>query len=187
MRRLLFLVFVVFLVAGCGERPTAVQDDLAGPRLGEATIVRDGPIAFTGYTTFNAFLPKSGTWFLKDFLCDAGAELVFGEGHAVTLTTTETCFDPPRILVWEGMMTPGGAVKFDAPEGTGTEVAEHTGCTMSGTFPTYHGHFDGASLSASGHFHGLCDGGSVWGPLMGFPLDDPGPVNAEFGFALTVD
>lgn len=184
MRRLVCTISAVFLFVACADSPTDLQDDLAGPQFGKVVTVQND-ISFTGYTTFNAFLPRSGTWFLKDFLCPAEAELAFGEGHDVVLTTTETCFAPPRVLVWTGTITPGGAVKLDGPAGTGEEVAGHTGCTMSGTFPTYHGHFDGESLSASGHFHGLCDGGTVWGPLMGYP-EDAGPVYAEFGFELTV-
>ena len=187
MRRLVFTVSVVFLVAACGERPTAVQEDVGASQFGKATIDRDGPIAFTGYTTFNAFLPKSGTWFLKDFLCEAEAVLVFGDGNHAALTTTETCFAPPRVIVWTGSVTPGGAVKLAAPASEADGVAEHTGCTISGTFPVYHGHFDGEVLYASGHFHGLCDGGTIWGPVMEFPLDDPGPVNVEFGFVFTVN
>jgi hypothetical protein len=187
MRRLVGTVSVVLLFAACGERPTAVQEDLGAPQLGAATIARDGPISFTGHTTFNAFLPKSGTWFLKDFQCEAEAVLVFGDGNHAELTTTETCFATPRVIVWTGSVAPGGAVKLAGPESEADAVAEHTGCTISGTFPVYHGYFDGEVLSASGHFHGLCDGGTIWGPVMGFPLDDPGPVNAEFGFVFTVN
>ena len=186
MRRLACTVSAVFLFVACADGPTALQDDLAGPQFSKATIVRDGPISLTGYTTFNAFLPRSGTWFLQDFLCAADAELVFGEGHDVVLTTTETCFPEPRVIVWTGTLTPGGAVKLTAPESEADGVMIHTGCALNGTFPTYHGHFDGELLSASGHFHGLCDGGTVWGPQMGYP-EDAGPVYAEFGFELTAN
>jgi len=188
MRRLVCTISAVFLFVACADSPTDLQDDVAGPQFGMA--VTDGPISFIGTTSFDAFMPRSGEWFLKDFLCTAEAVLVFGEGHDVVLTTTETCFPEPRVLVWEGTLTPGGAVKFRAPAGTGEEVAAHTGCTLSGTFPTYHGHFDGEYLSAGGHFHGLCDGGDTWNdPTFpsNFPFpDEPVPVNVYFGFELTV-
>jgi hypothetical protein len=54
------------------------------------TIDRSGPIHLAGSSTFNAFLPRSGEWFLDDLRCPVEeAELAFGEGHEIILTTTE--------------------------------------------------------------------------------------------------
>lgn len=185
MRTLLLSVPVFVLMAAC-DGPTAVQEDLPAPEFAKVTIMRDGPISLTGSSTFNVFLPMRGEWFLDDFRCPINeAELTFGESHEVVLTTTEGGGCGGRTLVWPGELTPGGSLKLHLDPEQAPSVAEHTGCALNGTFPVYHGSFDGELLSVAGHFFGQCDGGTVWGPLMGFP-DDPGPVNAAFGLELEV-
>ena len=76
-------------------------------------------------------------------------------------------------------------MKLNAPDDWIATVAEHTGCKVNGTFPVYHGRFDGESLTAASHFHGICDGGTMWGPLFGVS-EDGGPLHVTFAIELQV-
>jgi hypothetical protein len=190
MRPLLFTVSIVFLGAACAERPTAVEEDLAAP-LFKKVVTSEDDILFTGSSTFDAYFPRTKEWFLLDVRCPAEATLTFGDGHDIALEVTELGDCGGRTYTMYGTMTPSGALKFNIPEFFVPLIMEHTGCTPSGTFPVYHGKFDGESLSAVTHFHGLCDGGTVWS-IPGFsnngvPFpDEPVPVHTTFGFELTV-
>ena len=186
MRRLLLSASIVLLVAACADNPAAISEDLSGPHFAKLELDRGSPISLTGRTTFAAYFSVTNEWFLNPdvIYCPVEADLSFGDGHDVVLTTTEGGGCAGRELTWQGRLTPGGALKLNMQADQAPLVEEHTGCTLSGTFPVYHGHFDGESLHASGHFHGHCDGGTVWGPLFGFP-DDPGPVHVTFGIELT--
>jgi hypothetical protein len=133
MRRLLFTLSVVFLVAACDEGPMAVEEDLVAPQF-KTVVTGQDDISFTGSSTFNVFLPRSGTWFLEDFRCPIeDAVLTFGDGYDVVLTTTEGGACGGRILIWPGKLTPGGAVKLYLDELSTVLVAEHTGCALNGT------------------------------------------------------
>jgi hypothetical protein len=191
MRGLLISVSALVLIAAC-EGPTAVQEDLLAPEFAKVTIVRDGPISLTGRTTFAAYhsvsgeVVSDGSW---NFLL-AIAELRFEGGNKVVLHMTESFpTDPPeelRTLDWVGQLTPSGTLKLRVPADQVAAVEEHTGCTVSGTFPVYHGFFDGESLYASGHFHGICDGGTMWGPMLGLS-EEGGPLHVTFAIELTTN
>jgi len=189
MRRLLVSVSVLFLIAAC-EGPRAVQEDLPTPQFAEVTIVPDGPISFTGRTTFGAFVPVTGKWFQDPDdpwgQCPATAVLEFGEGRMITLTVMEGGVCGDRTTSFDGTLTPGGALKYNLPGYWVPFIMEHTGCTPSGTFPAYHGHFDGEFLSASAHMNGLCDGGNLWSTYPNWP-DVRGPLKVTFGIELQID
>jgi hypothetical protein len=190
MRRLVCTISAVFLFVACADSPTALQDDLSAPQFGKATIVRDGPVSFTGRTTFGAYYSVSGEVFQDPAVnyLDTVAELSFEGGNNVLLTMTESFPFPPyaelRTLEWAGKLTPGGVLKLE-PEGADDQVAEielHTGCTASGTLPVWHGWFDGQSLYAAAHFHGLCDSGTFWPTSR-----EAGPLHVMFTIELEVD
>jgi hypothetical protein len=192
MRRLVCTISAVFLFVACADSPTALQDDLVGPQFGKAMAHGQASYTLTGRTTFGGYNSVSGVVRVppdQNFLL-AEATLTV-DGKEVVLTMTEFFpTDPPsplRTLNWLGTLTPGGVLKLE-PEGADAEIAgieEHTGCTDSGTLLVYHGRFDGQSLYAATHFHGLCDGGTMWGPVFGVS-EDQGPLHVTFTIELEV-
>ena len=180
MKRLICFVSVVFLVAACGERPTAVEEDTVGPQFKQVMTGTDLPL--TGNSTFNAYLPRTQEWFYKDYTCPAEGELIFNErpgvefgaGENVALDITEYGDCGGRNYIMYGTITPSGALRLNTPEFFVPIIMEHTGCTPSGTMPVYHGSFDGELLSTVTHFHGLCGEGTSWTD-PNFPSDIPFP------------
>ncbi|MDJ0955048.1 MAG: hypothetical protein QNJ81_15320 [Acidimicrobiia bacterium] len=126
-----------------------------------------------------------------------GATLTWVDKNTAVLMTDEDCRArgplPPRPAP-DGLVhhhkivhiTNGGAVKMTpGPDSeTWKIVPEVTGCGVNGTFPVYHGRFDGEHLYATSHYHGPCDGGSVW-TNFGIGLED-GPIHVTYEFSLHV-
>ena len=84
-------------------------------------------------------------------------------------------------------ITKGGAVKMSPGDLYPTfwqKISTMTGCGVNGTFPIYHGHFDGERLFATAHYHGPCDGGTGW-TNFGIGLED-GPIHVTYTFDLLV-
>ena len=82
-------------------------------------------------------------------------------------------------------ITKGGALKT-APVGEfWKKVPALTGCDLNGTFPAYHGHFDGETLKATSHLHSFCGGeGTAWGNFGIGPED--GPIHLTYELDLRV-
>ena len=81
-------------------------------------------------------------------------------------------------------ITNGGALKT-APVGEfWKSVPRLTGCDLNGTFPVYHGHFDGETLKATTHYHSFCDGGTAWSNF-GIGAED-GPIHVTYELELRV-
>jgi hypothetical protein len=81
-------------------------------------------------------------------------------------------------------ITKGGALKM-APIGEfWKNVPALTGCDLNGTFPVYHGHFDGETLTATSHLHSFCDGGTAWSKF-GIGAED-GPIHLTYELDLQV-
>ena len=144
--------------------------------------------------------------------CDVKwAELHWIDKNTAKLTTKEDCSgrwpggDPLKAKlppwpdadgwVWHHKIvhiTNGGAVKMSPDEAFSTfwrNIPAMTGCGVNGTFPIYHGHFDGDRLYATAHYHGPCDGGSLEGKgwkMFGIGLDD-GPIHVTYTFDLSVE
>ncbi|MEN8041811.1 MAG: hypothetical protein ABFR95_09945 [Actinomycetota bacterium] len=120
------------------------------------------------------------------------ATLTWIEQHTYELATHEECpLFPPRYKTWDVRITPGGAVKmtnkYPPPLVNGKHwLVERTGCELNGTFRMYHGHFDGEHLYAASHFHGICDGGTVWGNAHHDVGHEDGPIHATFDISLYV-
>jgi hypothetical protein len=190
MKPILFYCTVLLLTIGCNnqQEPTDALSEGTSGLSQYQKIIKNGPITFNdGQTTFEAYLSRTGEFLLtaEEMFCPATATLEFEEGHDIVLTLYE---DPPcdRESILYGTLNPGGAVKLVAPDWWIDEVTLHTGCTLSGTFPVYHGHFDGQRLYATSHFHGLCTGGTMWGPWLGVS-EEMGPIHVTFGIDLLVD
>ena len=169
------------------------------------------PVELTGRTTFAGYFSTSGFVFSPaDWnYCDASATIVHEEGGILVVEVTE-CVDM-RTCTWELKVTNGGVAKgemvsCDPDFETGSLVGDvklHTGCAAEhGTFPVYHGTWDGTTLRIASGFHGRCDGGSYWGAGWFWDLwggvDDPegylddgvtwddGPAHVTFALELTV-
>lgn len=85
-------------------------------------------------------------------------------------------------------ITKGGALKMSPDWSYPTmwdKVPSLTGCDLNGTFPIYHGHFDGERLYASAHYNGFCDGGTAWSKF-GVGAED-GPIHVTYEFELFTD
>ncbi len=98
----------------------------------------------------------------------AEATLTWVDKNTALPDTVEVC------PLWRGLLpaprehhkiahiTRGGAVKMsptpDFPV-MWPMVPINTGCDLNGTFPIYHGHFDGERFYPSSHYDSICDGG----------------------------
>jgi hypothetical protein len=153
-----------------------------------------------GNTTFHAVASHTGEQMVPPMfaVCDVvEASLDLQSTQWGTLEVTEACFGGSftRTQVFEIKVTPGGAVKIWHPSETLEGMMLATGCDVfQGSFPVYHGHFDGMTLRADGSWHGTCDGGFVWdgdgSPWFGMYPDwdaidaSAGPVHVLHGITL---
>jgi hypothetical protein len=171
----------------------------------------DVPLQLTGRTTFVGYFANSAFVFSPaDWnYCDASATIVQDDGAILVLEVTEC--GGMRTCTWEFEISRGGTAKGEmtacVPDfETGSQVGDvqlHTGCPAEqGTFPIYHGVWDGTTLAVAGHFHGRCDGGTYWGEAWfwddwggvydpeGYLDDgvtwDDGPAHMTFGLDLAV-
>ncbi len=85
-------------------------------------------------------------------------------------------------------ITKGGALKT-APVGEfWKNVPALTGCDLNGTFPAYHGHFDGETLKATSHLHSFCGGeDTAWGNFGIGPEDGPIHLTYELDLQVVTD
>jgi hypothetical protein len=124
---------------------------------------------------------------LQDFTGDAEGTLELLEGNGIRLVLNETTVG--RTTVLEGKLTPGGVVKmvYVAPPADVLRgiVQGHSGCTVSGDFPVYHGKFDGNRMLADMAFYSMCP--EEWPPNDIFPTPVDGPVHWRWTIDLTVE
>jgi hypothetical protein len=122
--------------------------------------------------------------------CTATGTLTWIDKNTAKLVTSESCASPilPKGHTKTVKITNGGAVKMLKPEVSDEtmwwKVPVLTGCDINGTFPVYHGHFDGEDFYASAHYNSICEGGTVWG-LFGIDAED-GPIHVTYEFDLQV-
>ncbi len=178
---------------------------VAVPASADSAMSLEGTSTFVGVFSPSGFV-FSPAWFNY---CDAQATLTPMGGDQYELNLTE-CWGG-RSGIWELTINKAGKVKglawVEYPEMV-AEIAEHTGCPVShGTYPIYHGTWDGTTLNVETEFHGRCDGGTMWGEAwfwdefepLGLPavpdpdgiLDDgvtwdDGPAHVTFGMELTI-
>ena len=193
MKYFIILCVMLLYIISCNEQEVPTALSKSNIEIFNQTMPKNldksSPIVFSeGRTTFGAYLPRTSEYLLDPELiyCPATAILNFGEGHDITLTLIENGNCGGRETIFIGEMTPSGILKLTAPDWVLAEVTEHTGCTLSGTFPEYHGNFDGVKFYAYSHFHGLCSGGTMWGPWLGVS-EEMGPINVTFTIELEVD
>ncbi len=170
-----FAMVCLFLV-GCSA-PKAIPTPSPTPPTATPTPVPPTPIPtpleFTGRTTFVGYFTESGFEFSPaDYnFCDATATLRQTGQNTYDLELLECGYRESR---WELTITADGEVEavgwtrdVTPPFEGGSLLAEvelHTGCEINnGTFPVFHGTWDGHSLRADTYFSSPCDGGVYWG------------------------
>lgn len=81
-------------------------------------------------------------------------------------------------------ITKSGSLKTYPTTDFWKNVPALTGCALNGTFPVYHGSFDGETLRMTSHFHSFCDGGTAWSK---FNIDaEDGPIHVTYELELRV-
>jgi hypothetical protein len=179
---------------------------LTFPFAGPALADRHPPsetVELTGVAQYVAWAARTGEMLAapdQNFCPIVEARLTRGPGFFLSLFTTEACGGGLfRDAKWDGMIGPDGrlAIKLPKyatmrfPDGSTVKaevlpmMKEHSGCELTGTMPVYYGYFDGTLFHANGEFHGICTGGTMWGPMFGIS-EAVGPVHADFLISLEV-
>jgi hypothetical protein len=164
------LLAVVVLAAAAGAGPALAQDSFA----------------FAGTQNYWTYAAKTKET-LQDAACDVAATLEFLGGQKVVLWGEETCGGMSRPLALFGKVTRSGSVKLSFPEfdpGIIAIVKMHTGCTVVGPFPKYHGMLRDGVLHAETHFYSKCDQEWPANDLFETPVD--GPVHWKWTLHLDV-
>ncbi|MEN8113693.1 MAG: hypothetical protein ABFS21_04845 [Actinomycetota bacterium] len=198
MRRLLIVLTIATMFTALLVAPAAAKEkDLPDP------------IELAGEVHYGAIEARTGEyaggpvpWYKPwdhlmnpeyNFCWVTSATLTWTDKNTARLDTIEEC--PP----WRGPLpspkghhkivhiTKGGALKMSP--GTDLPVMwpmlpTMTGCDLNGTFPIYHGHFDGEHFYASAHYNSICDGGTGWWKF-GIGVED-GPIHVTYEFDLHV-
>ncbi len=149
------------------------------------------PIPLVGVNNYYTYAAKTKQ-VLQNADLPAEATLRMLDGDQIELTLREWMGDEPRDTVLVGKCTPGGAVKatFDfALDPVGLAefldyVAWHTGCTISGHFPVFHGTFDGQRLVLITEFNSQCPNYTPTNDIFPTPVD--GPIHWRWTFDLMV-
>ncbi len=121
---------------------------------------------------------------------EEGTTLTWMSKNTAILVTAEDCsprfpLPGPSSHVKIVHITPGGALKMSPGQGFWMKVPGLTGCDLNGTFPIYHGRFDGKHLHATSHYNSICDEGTAW-QMFGISAAD-GPFHVTYEFDLYVD
>ncbi|MEN8165785.1 MAG: hypothetical protein ABFS37_16770 [Acidobacteriota bacterium] len=199
MRRWMIVLVIAALAVAIVALPSAAKErDLPDPINLEGYVAYGAIEARTGeYAGGPVLWPVPVPW---DHLMDpaynrcavASATLTWIEKNTALLDTVELC--PP----WRGPLpsptehhkivhiTHGGAVKMSPAPGPvmWPMLPKMTGCDLNGTFPIYHGHFDGEHFYAAAHYNSICDGGTGWSKF-GISAES-GPIHVTYEFSLDV-
>jgi hypothetical protein len=162
-------------------------------------------VELTGVSQYAAWKAKTGDIVVPpsvNYCTILEARLTQGPGFFSRLYIREICGGiMEREWNWDVLIGKGGNVAMKLPDkATYTDltttpptvfevqdieslVPEHTGCPANGTFPYYYGDFDGKLFQARTNFHGVCTGGTMWGPWFGVN-EGMGPLNADFSITL---
>jgi hypothetical protein len=160
---------------------------------------------FTGKHQFTAWTARTGDVVVPpsmDYCTIFEARLNRGPGFFAKLYVKENCMGVvEREWNWDVLIGKGGKVAMRLPDrATYTDLTmdppvvfeltdleslmpEHTGCPANGTFPYYYGDFDGKLFQARTNFHGVCTGGTMFGPMFGVN-EGMGPLNVDFSITL---
>ncbi len=202
MRRFVIVFAVAALAVAIVALPSAAKDKplpddvvfTGGVSTFGAVVARTGEFAGSHVPLWNPASPWQHLMDPNFNKCNVtSATLTWIRKNTAELVTVEMCpLFGERIKTWDVHITPGGALKMTnknpLPLVDGKHwLVERTGCELNGTFPMYHGHFDGEHLYAATHFHGICDGGTMWGNAHHGIGQEDGPLHATFDYLLRVN
>lgn len=183
------LLFVLVLTAGAfaGDR----NNDNFSPNWGHKWRKPAPPVELTGVSQYVAWVAGTGQMVSApdaNFCEISEARLTFGPGSHTSLYTKEECMGGAfiRELNWDVIFRQDGKLAMILPDAADSMdiMAEHTGCPVhNGTMPVYYGFFDGNLFHATGEFHGVCTGGTMWGPIFGVS-EALGPLHVNFLISL---
>ncbi len=181
MRRSWLLPMVLCAAAACEHAPTASPERTAAtPQL--AQVPRTGT-HFAGTMLYWTYGVK-GAQVLQNSVYDAAVDIDFLAGNDIHVLLTE--LHGATELV--GQMTPSGqlTMEYSMPPGDWLKwfVGQHSGCTVKGTFPVWHGSFDGTRLVAATEFNGQCPVAWPDNEMFATPVD--GPVHWKWAIDMTV-
>jgi len=161
-------------------------------------------VQLTGVAQFVAWAARTGQMVSEpsmNFCPIVEARLTHARGPFARLYTKEDCGGGAflREMVWGVALKHDGKLSMRLPKfakhtyADGStervevlaQIKEHTGCPLNGTMPIYYGHFDGSLFHANGEFQGICDGGTLWGPMLGVS-EALGPLHVDFLISLEV-
>ena len=142
-------------------------------------------IAWTSPALAQTFSVKQYYWtyavktkeILQNADCSVAATLQFVSRKNVLLIGSEVCGGIERGFFLEGKMTPSGSLKLRFPDFIPivSILKAHTGCTVAGPFPKYHGVLQDGVLHVETHFYSQCN--EHWPANDIFPTPVDGPVH----------
>ena len=144
------------------------------------------PFVMAGAQNYWNYAAKTGE-ILQDGDCLVIAMLEFLDGQDVELSIGEQCpGQPPRGGLLFGKITPSGSVKLRFPDFIPIVdiLKSHTGCTVAGPFPEYHGNLEDGVLHVETHFHSQCNEHWPANDVFETPVD--GPVHVKWTLDLEV-
>jgi hypothetical protein len=163
------------------------------------------PVQLTGVSQFVAWTARTGQMISEpsmNFCPIVEARLTLGPGFFAKLYTKEDCAAGGflRAMKWDVVVGPDGKVAMRLPKlatylypdgrteriSVLAQLQEHTGCPLYGTIPVFYGHFDGTFFHANGELQGICDGGTLWGPMLGVS-EALGPLHFDLLISLEVN
>ena len=161
-------------------------------------------VELTGVAQFVAWTARTGQMISPpsmNFCPIVEARLTLGRGFFAKLYTKEDCAAGGflREMKWDVVVGPDGKLAMRLPklatylypDGSTERIdvlaltQEHTGCPLYGTIPVFYGHFDGTFFHANGELQGICDGGTLWGPMLGVS-EALGPLHFDYLISLEV-
>lgn len=149
------------------------------------------PIQMIGINNYYTYAAKTKQ-VLQNANLPAEATLQLLDDNRIELTLREWIGTEPRDSILVGKCTPDGAVKMNydfALDPVGLAdflgyVEWHTGCTISGHFPTFYGRFDGKRLLLVTGFNSQCPEYAPDNDIFSTPVD--GPIHWRWTFDLMV-
>ena len=179
LRPTALLLVPVLVLAACDKPPTTAAP---GPQFSQ---VPQADVRVAGTMTYYTYATKAKQ-VLQNAVWNADATVEFLEGQAIRVSLNE--YELGRFTVLEGEMTPSGELTMVYVMPPGDFVKEivrgHSGCTIAGGFPVYHGRFDGTRLVADTKFNSRCP--IHWEPNDIFPTPVEGSVHWTWAIDMMV-
>lgn len=173
------LTSLLIATAACDQPPTSTEVE---PLFSHATSLN---VSLSGTVTYYTYASKTKE-LLQNAAFDADATVELLGDHEIRMTLNE--YELGRVTVLEGSLAPGGVLKMvyvGPPADLIKDIVRgHSGCTIAGPFPVYHGAFDGTEFDAETAFNSQCP--VYWAPNDIFPTPVDGAVHWKWIIHMTV-